>query len=69
MAGLQATPRDMAPPFAVPLMFPDVDVAVLVAETLGERGPEADRSPAQAAWPSFLAQVLRSAPRRVMPGR
>ena len=62
MANVSTTPQGIAPPFPVALMFPDVEPAVLVAERLGDRGPDADRGP---AWPAFLAQVLRPAPQRL----
>ena len=48
------TQFEPAPPFAVALRFPDVEVGVLVAEMRGERV----EVPVLAAWPRFLQRVL-----------
>ena len=58
-----ATPRNLAPPFAVAICFPDVDVAVLVAESLGDRAAP-EQVPHHAAWPDFLRRVLSPLPPR-----
>lgn len=58
-----ASPRELAPPFAAALRFPDVDVAVLVAENLGDQETP-ERVPHHAAWPDFLRRVLSPLPAR-----
>lgn len=61
------TPGEIAPPFAVAMCFPDIDVAVLVAENLGDR-PAWASAPHHAAWPAFLHRVLNPHPlRRLAP--